>query len=60
MVKLNKAGRPKRARLQVTVDKDTLAWVDSILGSSKPLCDTSHAVEWALLKLKEKIEKGQK
>lgn len=56
MVKLNKAGRPKRVRLQVTIGEDTLAWVDSIIGPGKPLCDRSHTVEWALVKLKEKME----
>ena len=60
MVKLNKAGRPKRSRLHVTIGEDTIAWLDSIIGGAKPLCDRSHAVERALIKLKEKMEKEQK
>lgn len=60
MVKVNKVSRQKRARLQVTIGEDTKAWLDSIIGGAKPLCDRSHAVERALIKLKEKMEKEQK
>jgi Arc/MetJ-type ribon-helix-helix transcriptional regulator len=51
--------RVKGQRIRVTVEKDLLDWVDAVIATGE-FANKSHAVEWGLRLLKQKLDRDLK